>query len=36
MMTIECDELLDVHDDTELVLVVIPRESLTMGDELDD
>lgn len=36
MLTIECDELLDVHDDTELILVSIPVECLTLGDELDD
>ena len=35
-MMMNTDELIDVHDDTELVLVVIPRESLTLGDELDD
>lgn len=35
MMT-HTDELIDVTNNDTLILVVIPPEFLTMGDELDD
>ena len=36
MLTIECDELLELNDDSEIVFVVIPAESLTLGDDDSD
>ena len=35
-MMMELDELIDVTDDATLILVSIPPELLTLGDELDD